>query len=336
MKVLPIDIFLSSYEEKNDDLLILVNSFEKRCYAFANRLVQQTQKYKAISVAIIMYSDRGDRLVKQKCNVNQKVLEHCAKNISINGNIYSIYLEPYEIFSTIRVFRDLFSSIPKDSSVVVDISTMPKMHLIYFIDEAYNSNRVTTLRLVYTRARYGKYDALSWGAEDPLILPKFGNPNFSEPGKSCLLLFCGLEPERSYSIWRRFGQDRCIMCFIDSGEDDFDRPTLRAIRYNNFDERERPIIISAFQPEKVYSKILSIYNECKQNKDHLFIAPLTTKWEAYAIWKFFKDLGTEINASIVYCPPGRFNSSGYTVDEFGDILFSQIDIINDSTPHSMR
>ena len=322
MIVLPMDIFLSGVEGKPDDLVILANSFEKRCIAFASKLERQPQRYKAQSVTLLTYSDRGDRLVRQKCNANFRSIERVGKDLSLTGNVYQLYLEPYEVLPAIRNFRNLFSSIANQSSVVVDISTIPKIHLIYLIDEAFNSNRVSILRLVYTRARYGKYDALSWGAEEPVILPKFGKPRFSEPGKSCLVLFCGLEPERSYSIWRRFGQDRCIRFFIDSGEDDFDRPTSRAIRFSNFDEREPPIILPAFRPEEVLLKIWSVYQECKQNGEHLFIAPLTTKWEACAVWEFFHELGNDADASIVYCAPGRFNASGYTVDEFGDLLLT--------------
>lgn len=327
MKILPVDVFLSSRTDELDDLLVVVNSFERRCFAFLQKISQQHIPYKAKAVACVIYSDRGDLPIRQRAESNLKTLIRLAESASLYKKIYPIHLEPYDVLLPIRSFKNLFSSIPNKSSVVVDISTLPKIHLIYLIDEAVRSKRLSRLRLVYTRARYGKYDALSWGAEEPIILPSFGKPRFSETGKTRLLLFCGLEPERSYCVWRRFGQDRCIRLFIDAGEEDFDRPTSRAIRYNNFDERESPIILPAFRPAEVLAKIKDIYEDCVSTGDHLFIAPFATKWEAYAVWKFFSQSEQQLDASIVYCAPGRLNATGYTVDEWGDLVYSEVGLV---------
>lgn len=324
MRILHTEYCLPIQTNKDDDLLILANSFEKRCLSFAQKTAMQKTPFKAKSVILFTYSDRGDSFVKQKCKINYKDLLTYAKIIS-TSDVTVLSFEPYEIWSTIKMYKNIFASIPNDSSVTIDISTIPKIHLFYLLEEAHNSKRVNKLRLAYTRARYGKYDALSWGAEEPFALPLFGQPRLSNQDKSHLVLFCGLEPERSYSVWRHYGQDRCTKIFIDSGEDDFDRPTSRAMRYNNFDERETPLILPAFDnTDKIINQINAIYCQCKLKNEYLFISPFTTKWEACAIWEFFHRHSNRVEASIIYCAPGRFNTSGYTVDETGDLLFAEM------------
>lgn len=323
MKVYPINIFLPLGRSKQDDLLIIANSFEERCSAFVEKLVEQDNNYRPNSTIIFFYSDRNDNSVKQRATKNLDKIKHFATILSGN-NVNIIYSHPYDIFNIIDSFKNIFSTLPYDSSIVIDISTIPKINLFYLLNEAVLSTRISNVRLVYTRPRYGKYDALSWGAEEPFILPYFGKPKLYKELKSCLLLFCGLEPDRSYSIWKRFGKDRCIKVFIDTGDNYSDRITNRAIRLHNFEQREEYRVVPAFQPDIVKSFLNDIYKEVKSQGFYLYIAPLTTKWEAIAVWDFFKDNKNNIMANIVYCSPGRFNTTGYSIDYWKDILYSKI------------
>jgi len=51
-------------------------------------------------------------------------------------------------------------------------------------------------------------------------------------------------------------------------------------------------------------------------------------WEACAVWQFFRSHERKLDASIVYSAPGTYNAAGYTVDEWGDLLFADIRLDN--------
>ena len=324
MKVLPRKPVLPHVEGKPDTLLVVASSFERRCSGLVTRLAAQTPRYAADAIVLIRYDDRGDAAVGQKVEANLKEMMPSLTTLAGNKRVEPLELYPYDMLDAQKAFTTLFTSIPKGSSVMVDISALTKPHLIYLLQAASESQRIDHLRLAYTRARYGRYDAMSWGAEEPLILPGFGKTRPLTDRGSHLALFCGLEPERCYSIWRRFGQGGGVRLFVDSGSEDLDRCADRAMRYSGLLAEMPPMVLPAFSPDEVVARLDKIHERTKRAGKHLFVGPLTTKWEAVAVWQFFRRKGRKPNASIVYAAPGRFNVLGYTRELVGETLISDL------------
>jgi len=261
--------------------------------------------------------------VRHRAGVNLARLLKQSKRIT--DTVEVLDLEPYEMLSTLLTLETLSASLSKEAAVLVDISTLTKPHVVYVLEAMLKGKRATQLRVAYTRARYGRYDALSWGAEEPIVLPRFGKPRaFSDMG-SRLAVFCGLEPERCYSVWRRFGQDESQRYFIDSGEEDVDRCADRAIKFNSYGQ-EQPKVLRAFAPDEVVAELMTSYRECRLLGKHFYVSPLTTKWEALAVWEFFRLAGQDAEASIVYAAPGRYNTASYTLEHWGATLVADIDM----------
>ena len=114
--------------------------------------------------------------------------------------------------------------------------------------------------------------------------------------------------------------------FIDSGAEDLDRCAERAIRLNaSYASNGQPRVLNAFDIDAVVQALEEEYAACKASTRHLFIAPMTTKWETIATWEFFRRQGMDADASVVYASPGRFNVSGRTREIWGQMLLADVD-----------
>lgn len=317
MRVAPASTFLPAAEAGADTLYLASSSFERRCLQFASLLTRSAPNYRADGVELLRYSDRGDVAVRARVQRYYPKLRRLLERI---GPVNEQSVEPYAILEAGELFDEMFCALPRGSSVVMDVSTLTKLHVFYAIDSAFRSTRVSTMRVVYSRASYGRYDTLSWGAEEPIILPKFGVARRQPLSKERLLIFCGLEPDRNYSIWRRFGQHGCTMVFVDGGDNDFDRCADRAETLNNFDSKALRMRIPAFSPDIALKIMEDEYERCRADDEYLYIAPMTTKWEILATWEFFRGTSDPRCAAIVYSSPGRLNSRGHTRDEEGECL----------------
>jgi len=306
-----------------DSLLIVSSSFERRCLGFCSHLRKNAPHYRADQVLLLSYDDRGDATVRARVARFAPQLRTLVQTIATGNKIEQHTMDPYAILDAREYFGGVFASLPVNSSVVVDVSTISKLHLLYILDAAANSARIGRLKLAYTRARYGRYDTLSWGAEEPLVLPGFGRPRAPHQDEH-LLLFCGLEPDRCYSIWRRFGQNACTRIFIDSGKDDLDRCAERAKRLNAYDPRTTTDELPAFDPDGALRLIESKYLEATSRGEYLYVAPMTTKWEVLAVWQFMRSKKLDANAGIVYAVPGRLNAAGHTWDDLGECLVADV------------
>lgn len=324
MIVRPIERLLPAYGRSADSLLVVTTSFERRCLGFVERALAQVPPYRVDRTLLISYSDRGDRSVKDGVKRFARTLKSYAERLTVKQKVDSRFLEPFEISEAYEIFLDCFRSIDHDSSVVVDVSTMTKLHVFYLLEAAWASKRVALLRFVYTRARYGRYDTLSWGAEEPIILPMFGAPRLARHKQEHLVLICGLEPDRAYSIWRRFGQARCTQVYVDSGADDPDRCAYRAVHMNSFDPIAERKFVNAFAPSEFANMLQQLYVESKSREEYLYVAPLATKWEIVATWHFFRKLEQEPDAGILYCAPGRLNVAGHTLEELGECISADV------------
>lgn len=324
MQIGPLSTFLPNSEKEHDTLVILSSSFEQRCLGFANFLRRQASAYRTDGVLMLRFDDRGDALVRGRMNRLLPELRSLAKRIAADGRVDEHAMDPFSIVEAAEFYRGLFANMRRGASVVVDISTISKLHVLYILQMAKLSSRVSQLRLVYTRARYGRYDTLSWGAEEPIVVPGFGQPPKALQHLDRLILFCGLEPDRCYSIWRRFGQSACLKVFIDAGEQDPDRCAERSERLNAFGPSDRRIMLPAFEPGKVETLLTQEYEEAKSGNEYLYIAPMTTKWEIVAAWRFMDRLGPEGQAGLVYVVPGRLNASGHTRDDLGECLVATV------------
>lgn len=324
MLVRPLVRLLPAYGRSADSLLVLVTSFERRCLGFAERALAQTPSYRVDRTLVLSYSDRGDRSVKDRVKRFASTLTSYADRLTVGGRVDRRNLEPFEISDAFENFLDCFHSIDNDSSVVVDVSTMTKLHVFYLLEAARASKRVALLRLVYTRARYGRYDTLSWGAEEPVILPMFGAPRLTPHNREHLVLVCGLEPDRAYSIWRRFGQSRCTQVFVDSGDADLDRCASRAVHMNSFDPTAEKVFVNAFAPYEFTDRLGQIYQDSKSRGEYLYVASLATKWEIVATWLFFRSSSVEPDAGLLYSAPGRLNVAGHTLEELGECICADV------------
>jgi hypothetical protein len=74
----------------------------------------------------------------------------------------------------------------------------------------------------------------------------------------------------------------------------------------------------------IVAELLELYRGCQSEGRHLFIAPLTTKWEAVGVWEFFRTAPRPIDASVVYAASGRYNVVGYTREESGETLIADV------------
>jgi hypothetical protein len=321
---LPASPFLPRYRGREaDSLLIAASSFERRCLGFVSFLAQQEASYRAEQVVLLNYDDRGDALVRQRVARHRPELEQGLRRIASTNVIGQQSVGPYAVYDAIDTFGDLFRSVGQDASVVVDVSTMPKLHMLYLLRAAANSTRISSLRLVYTRARYGRFDTLSRGAEEPLILPYFGQAPDGEARPIHLVLFCGLEPGRSYVTWRRLGQHCTTKVFIDSGPDDTDRCASRAMQLHDFAPSARQVVLGAFDVEATVQFLEEVYEQCQERKEYMYIAPFTTKWELLSVWEFFNRC-KERQAGIAYAAPGRLNASGHTLDRLGEVVVAEV------------
>ena len=307
-----------------DTLLITSSSFERRCLGFCSYLQEEAPKYRSETVLLLGYDDRGDSTIRRRVARHADELRALAKRIAIGGGVTSQTLDPYNIRETYSFFAEMFGCLPKASSVVVDISTLTKISLLYLLKAAKESGRVGKLRLVYTRANYGRRDMLSWGAEEPIILPGFGRPRHPNQKDIRLVLFCGLEPDRSYSIWRRFGQGSCATIYVGGDATDVDQCAKRAERAHNFIERAEVVRIGAFDPDGVVRLLADEVERSGNRGGHVFVAPMTTKWEIVGVWRYFDGVGDSVSACVLYAAPGRLNASGRTLDEFGDCVMCSL------------
>jgi hypothetical protein len=319
-----VSTFLPFKKRKADTLLLLCSSFEQRCLGFASHLMSRAAGYRAETVLVLTYDDREDSSVRARVGRFLPDLRKLAASLSVSGRPETQNIAPFGLIEGAEFFERLFATLPQEASVVVDISTMTRLHLLYMLEAAAQSARIASLRLAYTRARYGRYDTLSWGGEEPVILPGFGRPRRGEKERSRLLLFCGLEPDRCYSIWRRFGQEMCSKVLIDSGEEDLDRCSERAERLNSYSSESEVVRLPAFQPDAVASYIESEYRNASDANIYLYLAPMTTKWEVIAVWEFFRRAKATPGAAVVYSAPGRLNASGHTRDEPGECLVATV------------
>jgi len=313
--------FRPSGSKDRDDLLVVSSSFERRCVGFCEFLASSASDYRAKSAICIRYSDRGDALIRSRAIRLGAELGALVDRIAESK--LDEHMEPYAIIEPIEVFRQHLDCLVPGASVVVDLSTITKLHCLYLVDAGLKSHRVAEMRVVYTRARYGRHDTLSWGAEEPVLLPGFGRPRqFDE--RSHLVMFCGLEPDRSYSVWRRFGQEGCTAVYVDSGDEDIDRCAFRARRLHTFATTATVETLPAFRPLEVADFLRAKYDGLRNEGRYMYIAPMTTKWEVVALPLFFARLPVDAAAGIVYASPGRLNASGHTRDELGQRLAMRI------------
>jgi hypothetical protein len=318
MTIQTITGFFPVVSNKADSLLIASSSFERRCLGFAAHLGQHAGDYRANIVLMIKYSDRGDTAIRSRASRYAPQLRTLLERVAVGKRVEDQDLEPYGLIDGFQFFTGLFERVPVGSSVVVDISTLTKLHLLYLIEAAARSGRVQSLRIAYCRARYGRYDTLSWGAEEPVVLPGFGAPRRTYEQREHLVIFCGLEPDRCYSIWRQFGQGRCTKIFIGTGDEDLDKCAERAQKLNSFVPQSDTITLPPFQTQQTLRELQRLYAESIQRNEYLYIAPMTTKWEIAAVWEFFNAVGRSANAGVVYAAPGRLNASGHTRDDLGE------------------
>lgn len=305
----------------SDALFICASSFERRCVGVIERLRGQVPSYGAERVLLLRYSDRGDSRIKARVRDYEPFLREGLSRIGKGGLVEEEALEPFETMVPYGVFYNTFSVLSAGSAVVIDVSTIPKMHVLLLLHAAKRCGKISSLRLLYTRARYGRFDTLSWGAEEPMVLPYFGQPRLAAT-ESSLVLFCGLEPERSYSVWRRFGKAKSFFVYIDSGAGDLDRCAERAKRLHAFDPRGEEVILPAFDPSRVSAWLDDLHKESIAEDRYLYVAPLASKWEVAAVWRFFET--RTVAGSIVYASPGRLNASGHTLDDLGEVLLSEV------------
>jgi hypothetical protein len=306
-----------------DSLLIVCSSFERRCLGFLRFLEVSARDYRAENVVCVQYGDLGDRQVRERIARFLPEVLSMARRVAGGRPVFEERLGAFDTVEPLGVFRALFASLASGATVTIDISTFPRLHLLYLLEAAMECGRVASLRVVYTRARYGRYDTLSWGSEEPIIVPRLGAAKRDEQARDRLLLFCGLEPDRNYSIWKRFGQNACTAVFVDSGAEDIDRCIDRAMRFNGFVAAQARTI-RAFQPEAATDLIEEEYRSATKDGEYLYIAPMTTKWEVLASWAFFRRCGWDVQAGVVYSRPGRLNATGHTLDGLGECLIGQV------------
>jgi hypothetical protein len=320
MPIVPASVVLPVGNRQQDTLLILSTSFEARCLGFASHLRERAPRYTPESVLVVHYDERGDVAIRARTTRFAPQLMVLARRIG--QRVLEDTIDPFGVVDASHSFRDLFAGLPESSSVVIDVSTLSKLHVLLLLNAARRSERVQSLRLAYTRARYGRYDTLSWGAYEPIIVPGFGRPSSNPDASTRLLLFCGLEPDRAYSIWRRFGGET-IRVFVDGGANDPDRCAERAERFAGFEHGTGRIVCEAFAPDRVLELIQTQYREAEARSQYLLIAPLTTKWEVLATWAFFQ-LPETPRAAVVYAAPGRLNATGHTLDHMGDCFVATV------------
>lgn len=300
--------------------LVVSASFEPRCAGATTLLRRPMSDYEPSYVALIEYGFEGDRSVERSSRLNGQVLLRELESLGGVGSLARLRLEPHETANASASFAAWMNLLPPGTCLTVDITTLTKLHVMLLLEEASRHEHVNQVVLLYTRGSYGRYDPLSWGAKEAYVVPGFGRAKDPD-GTAALLLFCGLEPNRSYSIVKEFSAvRRGELVFVSPGSESLDDVVQRSRKWHRFaftrgySERTIP----ALSPSAGLELLRAASSELAPN-EHLLIAPLTTKWEAVATWLFFTEHPAS-NASVVYAAPGRYNVDAYTKRVLGGVF----------------
>jgi hypothetical protein len=317
--------YLVTGRASRPEILITSSSFETRCLGVISMLSSELSRYSADHAVIVNYTDEGDADVGRRAEELGDALRYRVAAVTHGHEVEEITLEPHAMLPAASRFTELLDAAPVGSTITIDITTLTKPHVMFLAAAAYRHEHVAQMRLLYTRAaRYGRGEALSWGAQEPLVLPLFGQPMI--PGRSSsLLLFCGLEPNRSYAVWKQYSSAKAGWLAFVSPSGDSDGVLSRAQSWHEFVRRGgwREIVLPAFSPHLTREFVQSVVLECEQRHEHLFICPLTTKWEALAVAMCFGE-NPDMDASVVYAAPGRYNARAYSGRGWGAVLESSL------------
>ena len=311
---------------RGDDLLVVSESFEARCVGLSDRLMSAGAGYVASRLAVIRYGDKGNRRVRERVRRHAAALRHATQALCPEDARTDYELDGHAVLTANKVFSDLLKSVADGGSVTVDISTLTKLHVLYLTRAALREvPRLKRVIFAYTRARYNSRDSLTEGAAEPIVAPLFGSPRLGD-GRSFLVLFAGLEPQRSFSVWRYYGQEGGLCVFVDSGPTDIDRCASRAKRMHRFLASEAAwadTTIPAFSPTSVVELLSATLAQCDAMGQHMFVAPLTTKWESAGVAEFFVR-HPEAEGSVVYAAPGVYDVDAHHAQFRGDVMVSLV------------
>ena len=135
IRVTPVESFFPSPDRETDTLLVWSTSFEQRCLGFPQFLARSAPTYRADSVVVIDYDDRGDPAVRSRVPRFAPAVRRLGATFAADRRLHQETLDPYGVLDGVDYFHTLFNALPEQSSVVVDVSTLSKLHVLLLIEQ---------------------------------------------------------------------------------------------------------------------------------------------------------------------------------------------------------
>ena len=298
----------NSCQRKPDGFYIACSSFEERCLGVPKLLSETSRFRNAYNFKYDEPSEKRDRnLEKLESLLETKGNVECILTLK-NRPLPSMK----EIFKKLKLALKEKSSAP--ASVVLDISTFTKCHLLLLLKIIDDLELWGGLRIFYTEPKQyitDLYLPLSIGIQS--ITPISGFISNSSPNLPLLLLiFLGYEGDRASAIYENLDPEETLLvvpkpAYHDEWEgrtEEMNRALIRTVGEGKITYAD------SIDPFKVASQLEGLQKEFNTRKWKWVIVPLGTKPQALGTYFFWRRYPNAF--SIVYAQPFKHNQAFFS------------------------
>lgn len=289
---------------KADDIFVCSGSPEERCLGTIRKL---SHNYRAKNVFILIYSDHESKK-------REKHLKEIRGRLKPVGEIKEYYIdEDKPILKLNMIVEDIARKSIK-SQITIDMSTIIKWHLLFFLKALEIKGLLKRVRFLYTEPEEyitELFQPLSFGIREIFPIPTFyGKYDFSK--ESLLVLLLGYEGDRAVALLEDVDPEDCILLIP--------RPPYHPEWEGRTEEMNKEIInmvgkskikyIDSRNPIKVASQIKDILSNSRYSKFNHIISPLGTKPQTLGLYFYISS--TPQNTILIYGAPLRHNELFYS------------------------
>lgn len=303
------------FTEKAIDTFIVSSSFESRCFAIANNLVDFNFRQSIVCKVI----DFNSKLCADNCSLLREKL-----NSSISLQVSLKISDPiFSFFELAKSIVSIFKDEPKKVAIDITNFTHESLLIIYRILET-NKRDDDVLYFCYNGAKEYSINEddrnskwLTKGVRE--IRSIIGYPGYSDPSqKNHLMILFGFERERTIRLIDEFEYDTVSLAF--GSREDSMHPAHQSINEERHAEilslysNANKFIISLTDPETTKQEILQYAS--KFENDNIVLAPMNNKVSTIGAGMAAIE---NKNIQLCYLQPNQYNVEGYS--EPGDSFY---------------
>ena len=308
--------------EGPDDVLIVANSFERRCLFAVES--GAASGYAARRVLLIEYESANQDHARAKA-IHREAFERLAPRVSLTGTTEPLYTQKYDVIRFQRDIRRRLATLGHPATLTIDISTFTKCTLVSLLSIVRNYWPSCEVRCVWTPAVYPAEQALTRGVRDVFAVPGFGG--MGDPEARILVVFLGQEADRTYSLWRAVDPS---MIFLIAGESAYSRTPARKILENTLAFNSlcdcTEFTVNAVDPNAAVAVLRQISSRLRDSSSgassSVAVACLGTKLQTLGLWSFLSEIRDFPGQSwtLVYASPRALRDDHQIHDYYPQLI----------------